>query len=123
MNINTNFLNPNIMGSFFYIPCMECNHAILSMQNRTQGLLDVNNNKINFNDSIGYIEKDCGRSFPKSYIWCQGNCFQKTNICRLETIIKRQILLIVFLHRAEPYRNAMRKARRCTAAYLQLQGL
>ena len=44
-------------------------------------------------------------------------------ICRLKMISKRQILLIVFLHRAEPYRNAMRKARRRKAAYLQLQGL
>lgn len=25
----------------------------------------------------GYIEKDWGCSFPKSYIWCQANCFKK----------------------------------------------
>ena len=78
-NINTNVLNPNIMGPFSYIPFMECNHAILSMQNHIKGLIDINNNRINFNDGNGYIEKDWGCSFPKSYIWCQGNSFQKTN--------------------------------------------
>lgn len=78
-NINTNFLNPNIMGPFSYIPFMECNHAILSMQNRTYGAININNNTINFNDDDGYIEKDWGISFPKSYIWCQGNNFQKSN--------------------------------------------
>lgn len=39
-NISTNFLSPNIMGLFSYIPFMECNHAILSMK------IDIN----------GYIE-------------------------------------------------------------------
>ena len=67
------------MGPFSYVPFMECNHAILSMQNDTQGEIYINHHKINFNNSIGYIEKDWGCSFPKSYIWCQGNNFQKSN--------------------------------------------
>ncbi|MCI8636548.1 MAG: hypothetical protein HFJ36_01590 [Clostridia bacterium] len=78
-NINTNILNPNIMGPFSYIPFMECNHAILSMQNNINGQININNNKINFDNNVGYIEKDWGCSFPKSYIWCQGNSFKKTN--------------------------------------------
>lgn len=78
-NIKTNFINPNIMGPFSYIPFMECNHAILSMKNTIDGLIVINNEKINFKHGIGYIEKDWGCSFPKSYIWCQGNCFQKSN--------------------------------------------
>ena len=28
---------------------------------------------------LGYIEKDWGISFPKSYIWCQGNNFKNSN--------------------------------------------
>ena len=28
---------------------------------------------------MGYIEKDWGCSFPKTYIWCQGNNFEKSN--------------------------------------------
>lgn len=79
ININTNFLNPNIMGPFSYIPFMECNHAILNMKNKTNGIINVNNKKIDLNNGIGYIEKDWGYSFPKSYIWCQGNDFINTN--------------------------------------------
>ncbi len=78
-NIKTNIFKPNIMGPFSYIPYMECNHAILSMENNISGYIDINNKKINFKNSNGYIEKDWGYSFPKSYIWCQGNNFQKSN--------------------------------------------
>jgi len=77
--IKTNVLKPNIMGPFSYIPFMECNHAILDMQNSTQGFIDINRNKIDFNNGIGYIEKDWGCSFPKNYIWIQGNHFQNKN--------------------------------------------
>ena len=78
-NINTNKFNPNIMGPFSYIPFMECNHAILSMKNTVNGSIRINDNIINFNNDSGYIEKDWGCSFPKSYIWCQGNNFKNSN--------------------------------------------
>lgn len=78
-NINTNLLNPNIMGPFSYLPSMECNHAILSMQNKIDGTININNRDIKFINNNGYIEKDWGYSFPKSYIWCQGNSFQNQN--------------------------------------------
>lgn len=78
-NIGTNILNPNIMGPFSYVPFMECNHAILSMKTRADGVININNNKIKFDNGIGYMEKDWGCSFPKSYIWCQGNDFQNSN--------------------------------------------
>lgn len=78
-NISTNFLNSNIMGPFSYIPFMECNHAILGMKSRADGKININNNEIRFDNGIGYIEKDWGCSFPKSYIWCQGNNFKNLN--------------------------------------------
>ncbi len=78
-NIATNLISPNIMGPFSYIPAMECNHAILSMKNKARGLIYFNEDMIIFNDGIGYIEKDWGCSFPKSYIWCQGNNFEKSD--------------------------------------------
>jgi len=78
-NIDTNFMNPNIMGPFSYIPFMECNHAILSMKNNANGSIEINNTIMNFDDDMGYVEKDWGCSFPKTYIWCQGNDFQKSN--------------------------------------------
>ena len=76
-NINTDFMHPNIMGPFSYVPFMECNHAILSMNNNANGSIDINNTVLNFDDDMGYIEKDWGCSFPKTYIWCQGNNFQE----------------------------------------------
>ena len=78
-NIDTNIFSPNIMGPFSYIPFMECNHAILSMKNEAHGLVYINNDKLNFDNGTGYIEKDWGYSFPKSYIWCQGNMFESSN--------------------------------------------
>ena len=78
-NISTNPMNPNIMGPFSYVPFMECNHAILSMQSNANGSIDINNTIMNFENDMGYIEKDWGNSFPKSYIWCQGNNFKKSN--------------------------------------------
>lgn len=78
-NIDVDFLNPNIMGPFSYIPFMECNHAILSMKSNSNGLININNHKIKFKNGTGYIEKDWGCSFPKSYIWCQGNNFKDSD--------------------------------------------
>ncbi len=78
-NIKTTNFNPNIMGPFSYIPFMECNHAILSMQNKVKGKIKINNNSLEFDNGTGYIEKDWGTSFPKDYIWCQGNNFQNKN--------------------------------------------
>lgn len=78
-NIRTNFFNPNIMGPFSFVPFMECNHAILSMKSKADGKITINNEEIVFNNSAGYIEKDWGHSFPKSYIWCQGNNFQNSD--------------------------------------------
>jgi len=79
-NININLFNPNIMGPFSYIPFMECNHAILSMKSIANGFININNKEIIFNNDTSYIEKDWGISFPKSYIWCQGNDFKNKNI-------------------------------------------
>lgn len=78
-NIGTSHLNPNIMGPFSYVPFMECNHAILSMRSRVDGEININTNKIIFNNDIGYMEKDWGCSFPKSYLWIQGNDFRNSN--------------------------------------------
>ncbi len=74
-NIKTNLLYPNIMGFFSYVPFMECNHAILSMKNQINGFIEFNRKKYFFKNGVGYIEKDWGYSFPKSYIWLQGNDF------------------------------------------------
>jgi len=72
-------IKSNIMGPFSYIAFMECNHAIISMKSKANGLITINNTNINFHNDIGYIEKDWGTSFPKTYIWCQANNFPNSN--------------------------------------------
>jgi len=66
---------PNIMGPFTYIPNMECNHGVVSMSHSVNGNLKINDEVWNFKQDKGYIEKDWGTSFPKRYIWIQGNHF------------------------------------------------
>lgn len=95
-DISTNIFSPNIMGPFSYIPFMECNHAIISMQNTINGCININDEMIIFNDNKGYIEKDWGCSFPKSYIWCQGNNFQKINASFMFSIADIPLKLFTF---------------------------
>lgn len=95
-NINTNLLNPNIMGPFAYIPFMECNHAIINMKSKVNGIININNDKIIFNDDIGYIEKDWGTSFPKTYIWCQGNNFKNSNASFMLSIANIPFKILTF---------------------------
>lgn len=95
-NINANIFAPNIMGPFSYIPFMECNHAIISMQSNINGYININDKIINFNNNKGYIEKDWGCSFPKSYIWCQGNNFQKNNVSFMFSIADIPFKLFTF---------------------------
>ena len=62
-NIKTNILNPNIMGPFSYIPFMECNHAILSMQNSIKGTININNKNMNFENGTRLYRKRLGNFF------------------------------------------------------------
>jgi hypothetical protein len=73
-------LNPNIMGIFSYIPKMECNHHIISMNHRVLGSLIVNEKTIDLTDGFGYMEKDWGTSFPSEYIWIQCNHFENPDV-------------------------------------------
>lgn len=63
----------DIMGPFKYIPFMQCRHSVYSMRHQVSGNLTLNNQHINFQSGIGYMEGDCGTSFPNRYIWTQ--CF------------------------------------------------
>lgn len=66
-------LKYDIMGPFALVPFMECRHSIWSMRHSVRGNVCVNGQKYIFRDACGYWEGDCGRSFPKAYIWTQ--CF------------------------------------------------
>lgn len=63
----------DIMGPFRYVPFMECRHIIRSMTHTVTGSLKLNQTVYHFENALGYLEGDRGRSFPKHYAWTQ--CF------------------------------------------------
>lgn len=69
-------LKYNIMGPFSLIPFMECNHGVISLSHKIEGKLIINDKIFSFKEGNGYIEKDYGTSFPKSYLWVQCNDFK-----------------------------------------------
>lgn len=64
-------LKSDIMGPFQWFANMECVHSVLSMRHTLRGQLEINNDILDFNRGIGYIEADRGRSFPTNYLWTQ----------------------------------------------------
>lgn len=75
--LSSTLYQPNIMGPFAYIPNMECNHGVISMNHKVDGTLIINHESFHFKQERGYLEKDWGTSFPKRYIWIQGNHFKE----------------------------------------------
>jgi hypothetical protein len=62
------------------MPFMECYHGILSMHHTISGELIYNGEVIDFNNGIGYTEKDWGSNFPNSWIWVQANHFNQNRL-------------------------------------------
>ena len=79
-------LKSDIMGPFAYFPFMECVHGVLSLNHKVNGSLFINNEEVKFIDAKGYIEKDSGRSFPKTYLWIQCNDFKIEDISIMVSI-------------------------------------
>ena len=65
-------LKSDIMGIFKFFP-MECRHGVVSMRHNLKGYLIIEEETYDFNDGLGYIEFDKGKSFPKRYVWIQSN--------------------------------------------------
>ncbi|CAG8525645.1 2422_t:CDS:1 [Paraglomus brasilianum] len=73
---------PSVMGIFQYIPWLECFHQIISLDHIVHGEITFINDKfvetsIDLENGRGYIEKDWGINFPKTWIWAQSNNFIK----------------------------------------------
>ena len=77
INYPKSILSPGIMGWYSFIPFMECNHGIVSVNHDLYGEISINKNVIDFKDGKGYIEKDWGVSFPEAWIWIQSNHFKE----------------------------------------------
>lgn len=88
--IKSSPFSPNIMGFFAYIPNMECNHGVLSMNHNLTGVIELDeHHTLDFSGGKGYIEKDWGTSFPSDYIWIQSNHFGENHhsfMCSIATI-------------------------------------
>jgi tocopherol cyclase len=87
-NIESSLYSPTIMGPFTYIPNMECNHGVISMDHSVNGLLTVNDIEWIFKNDRGYLEKDWGSSFPKRYLWVQANHFNDSSVSFMASVAK-----------------------------------
>lgn len=81
-------LSPGVMGWYSFVPFMECNHGVLSMDHALEGQLKLNGNSQIFDGGRGYIEKDWGSSFPSSYVWMQSNNFNEDGVSFSGSIAK-----------------------------------
>lgn len=89
--------SPGIMGWYGWIPFMECYHGVVSFDHVIRGKLNVNGQRIPFDDGRGYIEKDWGQNFPVGYVWQQSNHFHTPG-----TSLTASIARIPFLNTAFP---------------------
>ena len=72
--------SPGVMGPYSFVPLMECNHGILSMDHDLSGKLAVDGEAVSYDGGRGYIEKDWGRGFPRGYVWAQSNHFDEDGV-------------------------------------------
>ena len=80
--------SPGIMGTYSFVPFMECYHGVVSMDHCLQGQIEINGESVNFNHGRGYIEKDWGHSFPCAYTWMQTNHFSVPGISLKASVAK-----------------------------------
>jgi tocopherol cyclase len=81
-------LRPGIMGWYSYVPGMECNHGVISMNHFLGGSLYINGKKNIYSGGKGYIEKDWGTSFPESWLWLQCNNFSDEYLSVMISVAK-----------------------------------
>ncbi|HAE22984.1 MAG TPA: hypothetical protein DCG47_11760 [Spirochaetaceae bacterium] len=68
--------NPGVMGPYSFVPFMECNHGLVSLDHGVRGYVEANGAKLSMEGGRGYIEKDWGQSMPSAWIWAQSNAFE-----------------------------------------------
>lgn len=68
-----------IMGWYRFVPFMQCYHGVVSLTHNLNGSLIKDNKTYNFDNGLGYIEKDWGKSMPSDWIWMQSNNFNSEN--------------------------------------------
>lgn len=101
-------LKIKVMGPFTYLP-LECKHDIYSMRHTINGNLVINGVNHSFTNSLGYIEGDKGKNFPKKYIWYNSVTNNTTVTFAIATIplfgfIKFKGLLCFIKHNDDEYK-------------------
>lgn len=84
----SNLFSPGIMGWYSFVPFMECNHGVVSVNHDLAGSVSLNGEVISFEGGKGYIEKDWGTSFPEAWIWVQSNNFRNRDTSFMLSIAK-----------------------------------
>lgn len=79
---------PGIMGPYSFVPNMECNHGLGSLNHSVSGSMKVGQKELIFKEGKGYLEKDWGVSFPETYIWIQGNSFEDPSVAVMLSLAK-----------------------------------
>lgn len=69
----------SIMGWYRFVPFMQCYHGVVSLDHNLKGSISIKGETHNFDNGVGYIEKDWGRSMPSSWVWIQSNSFESGN--------------------------------------------
>lgn len=72
-------VNPGSMGFYNYLGFMQCYSQVCAIDGNICGSLSINGETVDFTKGKVYIEKNWGKAFPYSYLWLQGNNFQKEN--------------------------------------------
>lgn len=72
-------LLPDVMGWFAWLPGMECRHGVVSLASSLSGMFELNGEKRSFEGGLGYIEKDWGTSFPRTWVWIQASHFESAS--------------------------------------------
>lgn len=105
------WFSPGIMGPYSFVPFMECNHGILSLDHALEGSLAFDGERTVYDGGRGYVEKDWGRSFPAGYVWAHSNHFDRTGVSLTAAVAVIPWLtgafrgfIIAFLHDGELYR-------------------
>lgn len=72
-------LNYSFMGPLSLVSNAECRHEIVSLRHILSGGFRINGENVCFDNGIGYIEGDSGKSFPEKYNWISSNYFEDSD--------------------------------------------
>lgn len=75
LRLQTRLLHPSTMGVLGYLTGLECYHHVLSLHHKLHGYISVGEALTDLEMGTGYLEKDWGSTFPRTWIWAQSNHF------------------------------------------------